>query len=159
MEAIEAAVQERISDEQRQQRLIPGINFTCHGFITKWILGAKWMMEDNYPELQIWNSSDGTTYVKQSTTVFTVDGGSNNVSIYEYIPDPAQEFHDGDIFGIFIPDESRYKVFFIQDEDGPVNFAMNSGSMVSNPPEGDFDTSGKTMVNEVPLIAVEVCEL
>ncbi len=64
--AIMAALQQSVQDEQREQCLIPGISFTCHGFITKWILAAKWANTDHLPELQTWNSTDGITYTKRS---------------------------------------------------------------------------------------------
>ncbi len=144
-----------IKEENRQQRLIPGINFTCHGFITKWILAAKWSDEDNYHELQTWNSTDGTTYTKQGTTTFSLDGGSAEMTFYEYTPDPTgHEFHDGDVLGMFIPDNSRYEIFFQADESGPMNYDT------MGPPEGDFTTTGMGVATATayPLLAVEVCE-
>ncbi len=140
--------------ENNQQRLIPGITFTCHGFITKWILAAKWGDEDNYPELQTWNSTDGITYTKQEATTFSLEGGSAEMTFYEYTPDTPHEFYDGDVLGMFIPDKSRYEIFF-QDESALTNYFYDTGK---DPPEDDFITTGMDTANVHPLVAVEVCE-
>ncbi len=158
MDAIMIGLQESIQDENRQQSLIPGITFTCHGFITKWILAAKWANKANYPELQTWNSTDGFTYTKQGATTFSLDGGSTEMTFYEYIPDTPHEFHDGDILGMFIPAQSRYKIYFQADESGPTNYFYDTGTGSTIPPEDDFTTTEEDTANVHPLVAVEVCE-
>ncbi len=105
-----------IDEEDREQRLIPDINFTCHGFITKWILAAEWDDEDIYPELQTWNSTDGITYTKQGATTFSLEGGSAEMTYYEYSPNPPHEFNDGDVLGSFIPDNPRYIGCFLREQ-------------------------------------------
>ncbi len=147
-----------IEEENRQQRLIPGITFTCHGFITKWILAAKWSDKDNYPELQTWNSTDGITYTKQGATTFSLEGGSTEMTFYEYTPDTPHEFHDGDVLGMFIPDNSRYNMFFQGDESGPTNYFYGTGLGSTTPPEGDFTITEVATATAYPLVAVEVCE-
>ncbi len=76
----------RSRDSEEEQLLIPEITFTCHGFITKWILAANWDDEDCYPELQTWNSIDGITYTKQGATTFSAEGGSEEMTFYEISP-------------------------------------------------------------------------
>ncbi len=154
-----AVVQQSIEDSQ--QRLIPGINFTCHGFITKWVLAAKWATTDNLPELQTWNSTDDTTYMKQGATTVSLEGGSAEMTYYEYSPNPPHEFNDGDVLGIFIPDRTRLAIFFVEVESGPLNYVdLKTGNDRFSPPVGPFETTTAGMtVNAVPLIAVEVCKL
>ncbi len=146
-----------IQEEEREQRLIPGINFTCHGFITKWILAAMWANNNVYPELQTWNSTDGITYTKQGATTFSLEGGSTEVTYYEYSPNPPHEFNDGDVLGIFIPMEPRYKLFFERTDSGPENYVEDMADGAGS----DFTTNTNTVqtTNAVPLIAVEFCEL
>ncbi len=170
MDAILAGVEQTISTESQQQRLIPGVTFTCHGFITKWILAASLSQSgfrNSYPELQTWNSSDGTTYSKQRATRFNPAGGSAEETFYEYTPDTPHEFHDGEVLGIFIPGGLRtwYYVLFESGGDLPLSyyetFSGLSGAFTDTPPEGDFITTaqGVLTANEIPLMAVEVCKL
>ncbi len=159
MDEITIGLQDSIQEENRRQSLIPGITFTCHGFITKWILAARWGDEANYPELQTWNSTDGITYTKQGATTFSLEGGSEEMSFYEYIPEPpGHEFHDGDVLGIFIPDDSRYEIYFQADESGPTNYFYDTGRDSTTPSEDDFITTGEDTEDVHPLVAVEVCE-
>ncbi len=157
MDDIVIALQRSIRDERRQQRLIPGINFTCHGFITKWIFAAKWRDIDNLPELQTWNSSDGTTYTKQGVTTVSFEGGSAEMTYYEYRPNPPHEFNNGDVLGVFIPDRTRLQMFFERVDSGFLNYVHRNVNSI--PPEGDFvTTTADNTANAAPLIAVEVCE-
>ncbi len=145
-----------INDEQQQQRLIPGITFTCHGFITKWILAAMWADTDHLPDLQTWNSPDGIIYTKQGNTTFSLEGGSAEMTYYEYSPNPPHEFNDGDVLGMFIPDQTRLALFFESVDSGSLNYVYDTNV---SPPGGDLITTSRdTEVNAAPLIAVEVCE-
>ncbi len=153
-----AVVQQSIEDSQ--QCLVPGISFTCHGFITKWILAAKWANTDHLPEQQTWNSPDDIIYTKQGATTFSLEGGSAEMTYFEYSPNPPHEFNDGDVLGMFIPDETRLAIFFVEVESDPLNYVDNTGNNNFNPPGGPFvTTTADTTVNAVPLIAVEVCKL
>ena len=43
---------------QKCQQIIPDVNFTCDGLITKRILGATWNNGDDlYSELQVWTET------------------------------------------------------------------------------------------------------
>ncbi len=82
------------------------------------------------------------------------------MTYYEYSPNPPHEFNDGDVLGMFIPDETRRAIFFVNVGSGPLNYVDNTGNNNFNPPGGPFETtSADTTVNAVPLIAVEVCKL
>ncbi len=139
---------------QREHGLIPEITFTCHGFITKWILAANWDDEDCYHELQTWNSIDGITYTKQGATTFSAEGGSEEMTFYEYTPDIPQEFHAGDVLGIFIPDWPYFQIFTEEVDSGPLNYFFDTGSATTS----QFNIAGKDVRIAAPLIAVEICE-
>ncbi len=159
MDAIEIALQQNINDERRQQRLIPGINFTCHGFITKWVFAARWLSNDYLPELQTWTSTNDTTYTKQGATTVSLEGGSAEITYYEYSPNPPHEFNDGDVLGMFIPDQPRLRMFFEEVDSDFLNYVLITGSDIFSPPEGNFVTTiADNTVNAAPLIAVEVCK-
>ena len=149
---------------KKRQSVLPEINFTCNGFITKWIVAGKWDnggMHNFYPELQIWREGerDGDTYTKVGSTTLQVDDGSKNVAIYEYSPDSPLEFQTGDVFGIFLPDGGKNRLQVYSDgSGGPLNYYTDTGGATA-PPEGPFSLSGADTVNELPLVAVEICEL
>ena len=86
-----------------RQQITPDMRFTCHGMITKWIIGADWNSNSNvYPELQVWRSSGNGIYHKINGTVIYVETESEE-RVYEYdnfAPIPVQA---GDILGVFLP--------------------------------------------------------
>ena len=81
--------------------LIPDINFTCNGTITRWIVGARWEDDnDAYTELQIWRMSSDNEYIKIAGTNIIV-GSENDSEVYEI--DNQLTFQEGDILGYFQP--------------------------------------------------------
>ncbi len=80
------------------------------------------------------------------------------MSFYKYNPDTPHEFHDGDVLGMFIPDKSRYKIYFQTDGSGPTNYFSDTGKDSTIPPGDDFITTEETTATAYPLVAVEVCE-
>ncbi len=79
------------------------------------------------------------------------------MTYYEYSPNPPHEFNDGDVLGMFIPDETRLAIFFERVDSSCFNYVDRNVNSI--PPEGDFvTTTADNTVNAVPLIAVEVCE-
>ena len=106
-----------LNTEDSQQVLIPDINFTCNGTITKWIFGAKW--EGNsaaFTELQILRRTPipdsiytDRMYTKVGSTAITV-GTENSSKVYEYLLSSPLAFQEGDILGYFQPTESKAEV-------------------------------------------------
>jgi hypothetical protein len=98
-----------LSTVSSRQVLVPGMNFTCSGTITRWIFGADWRgLSPALMEFQIWRkvSSTGSTYIKVAGTAISV-GSSNNSGVYEYQLDTPLAFQEGDIFGYFQPISNR----------------------------------------------------
>ncbi len=154
-----AGLKRNIRGRQGEQHLVPRINFTCHGFITKWIIGAECdnrVRHDFYPELQTWNSTDGATYTKQGATTFSVDGGSREMTFYEYTPDTPHEFHKGDVLGIFIPHRTNFQIFFEEVDFGPLSYFLKIGVAQT---EITIVWNNVRNAARAPLITVEICEL
>lgn len=144
----------------KEQHLIPHINFTCNGTITKWTVGAKWENRNDrlyFPDLQIWRKSGENMYTKVRN--FTIFADSENPSgVYEYVPDPPLEFEEGDVLGIFQPDKPRLKVYYVENV-GSVNYHYDTGS-AKTPEDSSISLNGAnigTMV-ALPLVTVEICE-
>ena len=105
-----------------QQRLFPDITFTCNGFITKWIVGAKRGRGTLLPELQVWRNNGEGSFIKTKFSPLPSNATDNN--IVEYIPNPPLEFQEGDILGVYQPPHQHSAlVVYYQDHDGPVNYA------------------------------------
>ena len=108
---------------QRQQRIIPMINFTCNGSIDKWIVAAKWDDKDDhtfFPQLQIWRRSPGTDMYTLVDSTPTMGASENNSRIYEFVPSSRLQFQQGDILGVFNPDNPRLGIYYV-DRIGPAN--------------------------------------
>ena len=90
-----------LDTKDKRQVLIPGINFTCNGTVTTWIIGAEWKGNTQaYTELQIWRMSSDSQYEK-ITGVSIMVGTMNGNEVYEQ--DSPLAFQEGDILGYFQP--------------------------------------------------------
>lgn len=102
----------QVRSRTQQQRIIPQLNFTCNGSLTKWIFAASWNGGNNhnlYPELQIWRPNSSDTYVKVQSSTVTLS--QNLTNRYEYIPSSPIKFQAGDIIGIFQPSQARSRLY------------------------------------------------
>ena len=152
-----------VVDRDMQQRIVPHINFTCDGAITKWIVAGRWDdggMHDWYPDLQIWRSSGTNMFTKMGNTTLRVEGGSRSISYYEYSLTTPLSFQVGDVLGIFQPDggKSRLRLYF-ESGVGPRNYyeTLTSNDVVE--PPSDMFTLGTVLQNDLPLVAVEISKL
>ena len=147
-----------IRSHVRQQRIIPGINFTCTGTLTKWIIGAKRKLtEANSPQhlqLQIWRrQGSSNTYNRTTFSNITALNATGDLNVYEYIPNPPLQFQPNDILGLYQPrlDNTEMEVYY-QSGGGPRNFARYNQN---SPITGRFTTGGG-VDNSLPLVTVEV---
>ena len=97
-----------IRTHQRQQRIIPGINFTCTGTLTKWIIGARSTVTEatnpQHPQLQIWRQQGSSnTYDRTTFSDITALNTTDDLNVYEYIPKPPLQFQTNDILGLYQP--------------------------------------------------------
>ena len=148
-----------LSSQFARQVLVPHINFTCNGLITKWIFGAVWRGNSlAYTEFQIWRKTCGTcsTYTKVGRTTVTV-GGSNN-SIYEYVVDPPLAVQNGDVFGYFQPYSNSTQLdLYLEDSNRIVTY-YNSLSVnnVTPPLSGStFSLDTASTGTRYPVVAVK----
>ena len=128
-----------------QQRIIPGIRFTCTGTLTKWIIGAQRTLTQtaNHPQLQIWRRRRGF-YRGTDFSVITALNATSDLNVYEYIPNPPLEFQTNDVLGLYQPPISNTQtVVHYQWEGGPQNFVVLRSLL-------------HRVDNDLPLVAVEV---
>jgi len=153
-------------NRDQQQRIIPSINFTCNGSITKWIVAAKWENGGGhtyFPELQIWRRTGTFRYDKVDSSTLSATS-ENQSNVYEHIPSSPLPFQEGDFLGIFQPDKdtSRLRVYYI-DKIGPINYYYDPDSFnfnVNTPPVGIFVVISSTRnQDDQPLVAVEISKL
>ena len=146
-----------IRSRVRQQRIIPGINFTCTGTLTKWIIGAKRKLaKANNPQhlqLQIWRQFSNTYNRIITFSNITALNVTGDLNVYEYIPNPPLQFQTNDFLGLYQPrlDNTEVEVYY-QSGGGPRNFARYNQN---SPVTGRFTTGGG-VDNSLPLVTVEV---
>ena len=139
-----------------QQRIIPGIKFTCTGTLTKWIIGARRRLTQptNYLQLQIWRQRQGSsnTYDRTTFSDITALNTTDDLNVYEYIPNPPLQFQTNDILGLYHPlvSDTEVEVYY-QTTDGP----HNSVGFYQDSPLPTQSTTGR-VYNDLPLVAVEV---
>ena len=102
---IAADVHGSIRNHRCQKRIIPGINFTCTGTLTKWIIGAQRTLTQttNHLQLQIWKrQGDSNTYGITNFSGTTSLNVTSDLNVYEYIPNPPRQFRiqANDILGL-----------------------------------------------------------
>ena len=145
-----------IRSHVHQQRIIPGINFTCTGTLTKWIIGAKRKLtEANNPQhlqLQIWRQSSNAYNITTFSNI-TALNATGDLNVYEYIPNPPLQFQTNDFLGLYQPRLNNTEVeVYYQNGGGPRNFARYNQNL---PVTGRFTTGGG-VDNSLPLVTVEV---
>ena len=151
----------KLEPRERQQRIIPMINFTCSGSINKWTVAAEWNgggNHVNFPQLEIWRiqSAGSNVYDRVGSTR---PGGAveNDSEIYEFVPSPPLQFEPGDILGIFNPRRPRLGVYYV-DTIGPPNYHTTGEE--TSPSTASFTITGDTdSQNDMPLITVDTSEL
>ena len=150
-----------------QQRIIPNINFTCDGNITKWTILGKTVgmgtgttgmsMSRSVPELQIWRNLGAGKYTKVALS----DPTDRELQcqgcrdVYEFIQAPPLAVKAGDCIGIFQPRMAQMGVQLIVEESGPQNYFVGTdeANMTFNILE-----VGVRSQNGLPLVAVEFSE-
>jgi len=147
----------------RAQRIIPSLNFTCDGAISKWIIRARWNGGGTeFPELQLWRSSSGNgVYTKVgNTTLYASE--RNTSSLYEMAVKPSLPFRRGDTLGIFQPsgNRSRLRIRYINGSGNPLNFVFRPYESVTEAPLEIFTTTSSGIISQtvLPFVTVEICK-
>ena len=144
-----------VRTHERQQRIIPDIKFTCTGTLTKWIIGAQRRLTQatNYPRLQIWRQRQGSsnTYDRITFSNITALNATDDLNVYEYVPNPPLQFQVNDILGFYQRNDTQV-VMYYQTGSGPQNFVR----FYQDSPLPTQSTSEGGGYNDLPLVAVEV---
>ena len=143
-----------VRTHEHQQRIIPGIHFTCTGMLTKWIVGAQRTLirATNHLQLQIWRrrSPTSNTFYRTNFSDLTDLNATDDLNVYEYVPNSPLQFQANDLLGLFQPRSTDAQVYY-QEGSGPCNYASNEDSALSS-----FTRSGEGVDSDVPLVAVEI---
>ena len=145
-----------LETEDRRQVVIPDINFSCNGTITRWKIGAKWEDDDRaYTELQIWRRTSTTNqYIKVNGTSIIVSG-ENDSEVYEL--ETSLAFQEGDVLGYFQPRDSRSQIdLYLENSERITTYHTQLGNNDLTPPATGavFSTDGADDDDRYPLIAV-----
>ena len=142
-----------VRSHERQQHIIPGIKFTCTGALTKWIIGARRTLTQptNHPQLQIWRRRGSSNiYDRTNFSDITALNATDDLNVYEYIPNPPLQLQANDTLGLYHPHRNNTQVVvYYQTRGGPQNFVHSS------PVTSGFTTEG-TDYNDLPLVTVKV---
>ena len=150
----------KVETKNKRQVLIPGINFTCNGTLTKWIFAAEWKgRTDGYTELQIWRKTSTTDNVYTKVGATTIMVAESSSEVYEYPVDPPLAFLEGDVLGYFQPKNDKSQIVVYVEKSDAVTLNTHRDDVGNNdvdPPTGPFDIQSNTK-NETryPMIAVE----
>ena len=142
------------------QRIIPDIHFTCTGMLTKWTIGAQRTLTQatDHPQLQIWRRRSPTSnmFDRIHFSDITDLNATDDLNVYEYIPNPPLQFQTDDLLGLFHSDcnaDTQVVVYYL-DGGGPQNqyalFGQNSASTSFNINITQITTT------ELPLVALEI---
>ena len=136
--------------------MIPDINFSCNGTITRWIVGAEWKGNtDAHTELQIWRGTSTTNqYMKVNGTNITVSGW-NTSQVYEL--ETSLAFQEGDVLGYFQPRDMRSQLnLYLENSGRIITYYTQLGRNDLTPPATGavFSTNGADDDDRYPLIAV-----
>ena len=145
------------------QRIIPSLNFSCDGVISKWMVRAQWNSGGTaFPDLQLWRSSSGNgVYTKVGNTTLSATS-QNSSSLYELAVKPSLPFQRGDVLGIFQPSRqlSRLRIHYRTGNGNPRNFVFRVDNSVTEPPLESFTTTSSNVIiqSALPLVTVEICK-
>ena len=149
------------------QRILPSVNFSCSGNISKWTFVARSQTgerHDQYPLFQLWRPSGTGKYerVYESSS----DGGKFTVSeepgitIGEYSPHDPVPFHSGDVLGVYQPGDDSDSRLSLMHVSVPTGFDHDNYVRWTEMSLVEFTTSaqGVFVGNDIPLVAVNTSE-
>ena len=148
-------ITEREDIGKRRQIIYPEMDFRCNGTIIKWIYAGTMESGNEKPELQIWRRIRDDMYVKQNFSQ-VIFNKTNSTNVHEFYPTNPIEFNEGDVFGLYQPDDAnREFVLFAQKGNGPNNYRVDP----------NIDQSSTDLVlselrleggNDFPLVSLEI---
>ncbi len=110
------------------------------------------------PELQIWRqtAASSDTYTKIASTEVIANETEPDSNVHEYYLDTPIEFMEGDVFGMFLPNNNKDSItLYSQSLNGPNNYRVISNV---DTPSTDLKLSelSLTIRNNYPLAIVSL---
>ena len=149
------------NERAQQQRILPSMNFSCSGTISKWTFVARSRNGGNprqYPRFQLWRP-DGTGRYRRvyESSITSTLSGQSDFTVEEYTPNNPVPFEAGYILGVYQPEPAgsrRLSVVHVDvaDEYSYDNYHRNNMMMEK------FDTNRSRVGNNYPLVAVNASE-
>ena len=118
-----------IEERSQQQRILPSMDFSCSGNISKWTFVA-WSRNggnrEQYPQFQLWRPDGTERYerVYESSDMSTMSGQSD-FTVEEYIPNDLVPFEGGYILGVYQRQQSRRRLSVVY-VDVPIEYGYDN---------------------------------
>ena len=147
-----------IEERDQQQRILPSMNFSCSGNISKWTFVARSQAganRDQYPRFQLWRLNGTRRYrrVYESSDM----SSQSDFTVEEYMPDNPVPFEAGDIFGVYQPQQSHRRLS-VRHVDVPDGYGYTNYYRSNVMSLEVFNTDVLTRANNYPLVAVNTSE-
>ena len=160
-----AVLQYDSTEQFQQQRILPSVNFSCHGKISKWTFVARSQTgegRDQYPLFQLWRPSGTDEYerVYESSSdsgTFTASEVPG-ITIGEYLQHDPVPFHSGDVLGVYQPGNDSDSRLSLMHVNVPPGFGHDNYIRQTEMSLAVFTTSGVRVGNDIPLVAVNTSE-
>ena len=148
-------------EQFKWQRILPSVNFSCSGTISKWTFVARSQTgrgRDQYPQFQLWRPSGTEEYerVYESTS----DGGrftasqDSGITIEEYSPHDLVPFRSDDVLGVYQPGDDSDSRLSLVHVSVPPGFGHDNYIRQTEMSLVVFTTSAQGVGNDIPLVAV-----
>ena len=146
----------KVQNISGRQQITPRMKISCHGILTKWIIGANWNKSGIlFPQLQIWDKTRGKTYKLINSTQVEVEEESYS-NVYELDVFPPIPVQPGYVLGVFLPPEADSKLSLRAEKiREPVNFYVSPSIVVDMI---DLNDNNNTLSSHTynPLVSVEI---
>ena len=160
--ALNATSTSWIALHSSELRVFTTLNFTCRGFVSRWLFVADERGGNEPIEMQIWRRNDtarklvkvGSHFASAAATVQL--SGNGNSNIYQAIPSARIYVEVGDILGVYQPDvrNSSFVLAYITTMGAP-SYSFGGQSLSVN----TINLSGGVPIqSDFPLIFVEICK-
>uniref|UniRef100_A0A1X7TRP1 IgGFc-binding protein N-terminal domain-containing protein n=1 Tax=Amphimedon queenslandica TaxID=400682 RepID=A0A1X7TRP1_AMPQE len=124
-------------------RVFPSIKFTCHGIITKWIIGAT---TDTHPLIMI-RHSDNTTTNAISIDTDTIPSVMHS-NVYNITVTDEVRVQPGDVLMI----NSTGTDMYYQQHNGPFNYILGPNSVLTRMDSNDYPLISAVIIHTSLLI-------
>ncbi len=140
-----------------EQMIFTGIRFSCSGAITRWTFFARERRDgEDYPEVQIWSSSDGGTTYRKKSNSSAANAHLKSPNIYESLLQVPLVFEAGDVLGLQQTSVSSSKLVLQCQDGGGLGKTLQ---LASSDPLGVVSTEDLNVRDSqrlYPLLALEL---